>query len=189
MFYSEVKSLVAALGPTLAIIVGAWIGFRGVRDTQLANAALARDQFDAEIAREARRNRKAARDLARAFAAELRAGSKNFRSMAAVVRNLGKKGKKYDLGVMRTRRAAPVELFRAQLPKIGLLGALASETVEVYESFRMINQFDDDLLRGLEAGQTPMDAATFDVKLRWENDASKAEALADRLEAYEPPND
>ncbi len=36
VLYSEAKSLVAALGPTLAIVVGAWIGFRGVRDPEPA---------------------------------------------------------------------------------------------------------------------------------------------------------
>ena len=188
-FYGEIKDWGATLGPTLAIIVGAWIGFRGVRETQRANAALARAQFAAEIEREARRRRNTARDLARAFAAELRAGAAILRGNVKTANDEANKGEKLTVELLSVMRPAPVELFRAQLPSIALIGELASETITHYEAIQTVRQFDEDLLRQIKLDGLEREWVDDFPEKRGGKHARNADALAERLEAYEPPDD
>ena len=136
-----------------------------------------------------RQRRNTARALAGAFAAELRAGATILRGNTKIANKEVKKGEKLTAALLRVIRPAPVELFRAQLPSIALIGELASETITLYEQIQTLHRFDEDLLRQIELDGIAREWVDDFPEKRWGNYASKADALAERLEAYEPPDD
>ena len=52
--YGEIKAWAEIVAPAVAILIAAYLGFRGVRETQTMNATLAREQTNSEIEREIR---------------------------------------------------------------------------------------------------------------------------------------
>ena len=187
--YGEIKVWAKIVAPAVAILIAAYLGFRGVRETQRTNAKLARDQADTEIEREARRRRNASRDLARAIAAELHASCLNLRTAVSMVAKAAKKGGTIGETTLSAITPPSVGLYLAQLPNIGLLGELAGETVSIYDQIQTSIRHDAIILRGFEDGGAPIDASKFETKRRWGDRADTAEALAQRLENYDPPAD
>ena len=181
--------LLTALGPAIAILGAAWWGFRGVRQTQIANAALARDQALEVQARERRRRQAEARTLARSLAAELRAGSEELLMNVALVKACGARGEDYTPGIARAISAPPIEIFKAQLNNIGRLGDLAADVARVYNHLRRVIRFDEDLQHSLEVSKLKTPAAEMKAEERWGQYATEATILADRLDAYDPPED
>ena len=181
VLYAEAKSWAAALGPTLAIIVGAWIGFRGVIRAQRENAKLNRDRDD-------RLRRDEIRGLCRAFAAELIDSAKKLRATAGSVDEAIKNREYLKIENFRDHYNPVTDIYQANLDKIGLFGELARDVVEVYEHLAVargdtkeaVKRFNDDGL---------LDPTGIDAELHWLAAAKKADSLARRLEAYNPPND
>jgi hypothetical protein len=187
--YGEIKAWAEIVAPAVAILIAAYLGFRGVRETQTMNATLAREQTNSEIERVIRHRQNASRDLARSFAAELLAASVNLKAAAGMVNKLAQQGKNIDQETMAAIMRPSIDLYRSQLPNIGLLGKLAGEIVNVYDQIQTSIHHDSVLLREFETGGPPFKASELETKLRWSDRADAALTLAICLENYTPPAD
>ena len=61
--------------------------------------------------------------------------------------------------------------------------------MEMYAAVKMVHQFDAFQIRELESGRTPFDAASVQAEEQWDQYATNATNLADRLDAYDPTDD
>ncbi len=81
------------------------------------------------------------------------------------------------------------DIYRANLDKIGLLGELARDVVKAYELLAMARGDTRDAVKNQFNDEGEINPEGTDVENLWLAPAKKAEDLAKRLEAYEPPDD
>lgn len=160
--------------------IGAFLGLVAIIAGALYNAKLNRD-------RDIRLRRQEIRGLCHALAAELTASYENCVSAAARIQDLQKDKKPItDFDIAMTERPVSA-IYEANLNKIGLLAELASDVVSTYEELSRVQFNTDQTVKILKPDKT-LSSDIFDVDRHWLTPGKKAQALARRLDVYEPPD-
>ena len=81
------------------------------------------------------------------------------------------------------------DIYQANLDKIGLFGELARDVVKVYEHLAVARGDTREAVKKYFNDEGELNPMGTNVELLWLAPAKKAEDLAKRLEAYEPPDD
>lgn len=114
VWYGEFKNLISALGPTIAIIVAAYVGFGGVIKAQQEAARLARH-------RDKRLRQDEARSLATALLAEVNELNDSIRNRHAVILSDYKNGKQKDPVTFEAMALPPAQIYENNCDRLGLL--------------------------------------------------------------------
>ena len=125
--------------------------------------------------------------LCRAFAAELNESAEKLRATAGSVEKAIKEKAPLKIENLRDHYNPVTDIYQANLDKIGLFGELARDVVEVYEHLAVARGDNKEVVKLFnDAGL--IDPAEIDIEFLWLAPAKKAEDLARRLEAFEPPD-
>jgi hypothetical protein len=164
-------ALVGAFGGLIAILLGA-----------LYNAKLNRQ-------RDTRLRNQEIRGLCRAFAAELLICAKKLRATAGSVEKAIKEKEPLKIENFRDHYNPVTDIYQANLDKIGLFGELARDVVKVYSHLAVARGDNREAVKKYFSDEGELNPMGINVELFWLVPAKKAEDLARRLEAYEPPDD
>ena len=160
--------------------VGALLGLGAILAGALWNARLNRR-------RDTRLRRQEIRGLCLAFAAELFESAKKLRSTAGSVDLAIKNKEPLKIENFRDHYNPVTDIYQANLGKIGLFGELARDVVVVYEDLAIARGDTRVAEKQYFNSAGLLDPTGTNVELLWLAPAKKAEAVAQRLETYDPP--
>ncbi len=131
-WYEEFKDWVDVLGPTIAIVVGALLGFWGVIRRQKADAGLARDQRRAEENRETLRRQNEARSLASVLHAEITVLSKAAGQQHETFQKFHDDKAALELGILEAFMLQPPEIYHRHADRLTLLPGTTAQAVVAF---------------------------------------------------------
>ena len=169
-------------GAFLGALVGAGGGLGAILAGALYNARLNRQ-------RDTRLRNQEIRGLCLAFAAELFDSAKKLRATAGSVDKAIEEKKPLKIENFADHYNPTTDIYRANLDKIGLLGELARDVVKAYEHLAMARGDTREAVKNYFNDEGEINPEGTNIELLWLAPAKKAEDLAKRLEAYEPPDD